>query len=276
MPQKVPESIGGRTSSYELKRRTLMPHPGIDLVAAIAPMAVIAVDLVALTHALSASFARRLALAAVGGSWVGLAMYLSASGRLANSPASTVPWMGLLLVAPLLIIGATALAAKNVRASLLAIPMDLLIGLNALRILGVIFLLDFSVGTLRGPFPFFAGAGDIITGALAIPLALRIAGSRQPSPRTIAGWNAFGVMDLVVAVGLAITSVPGSPLQLIHVGVGSQAMQYLPMSLVPAVLVPFYLMTHAIVAAQLRSRSRSNSQATPGGWPRSQWAEHSN
>ena len=38
---------------------------------------------------------------------------------------------------------------------------------------------------------------------------------------------------------------------------GSQAMQYLPLSLVPTVLVPFYLLTHAIVVAQLRVRSRA-------------------
>jgi hypothetical protein len=241
-----------------------MPHPAIDLVAAVAPMAVIAVDLVALTYALSASFARRLAIAAVGGGWVGLAMYFAASGRLAYSPANTVPWMGLLLVAPLLIAGASALAAKNLRATLLAIPIDLLVGLNALRILGVIFLLDFAVGSLRGPFPFFAGLGDMITGALAIPIALRIARSGQTPPRTIAAWNAFGILDLLVAVGLAVTSVPGSPLQLIHAGVGAQAMQYLPMSLVPTVLVPFYLLTHAIIAAQLRARSRSNAEAVSG------------
>jgi hypothetical protein len=43
----------------------------------------------------------------------------------------------------------------------------------------------------------------------------------------------------------------GSPIQLIHAGMGSAAMQYLPYCLVPTVLVPFYLITHAIVAAQL-------------------------
>jgi hypothetical protein len=97
----------------------------------------------------------------------------------------------------------------------------------------------------------------MITGALAIPLALRIAHTKEPSVRTIAGWNALGALDLVLAVGLGITSAAGSPLQLIHAGVGSQAMQYLPLCLVPTVLVPFYLLTHAIVAAQLRVRSRA-------------------
>lgn len=245
-----------------------MSHPVIDLISSIVPMAVIAVDLVAVTPALSNSFTRRLAFAAVGGGWVGLAVFLGASGRLALSPANPVPMIGVALAGPLLTVGAMALTSEKVRATLLGVPLQLLIGLNAMRILGVLFLLDFFAGSLSGPFPFFAGLGDMITGALAIPLALKVARSNEPSVRAIAGWNAFGVLDLIVAVGLGITSVAGSPLQLIHAGVGSQAVQYLPLCLVPTVLVPFYLLTHAIVAAQLRVRSRSarrtlSASATP-------------
>jgi hypothetical protein len=186
-----------------------------------------------------------------------LALYFGASGRLAFSPAAPAPLIGLLLAAPLLTVGVLALTSKKVRAALLGIPLQVLIGLNAMRIIGIVFLLDVVAGSLSGPFPFFAGLGDMITGALAIPLALRITRSGEASARTIAGWNAFGALDLFVAVGLGITSAAGSPLQLIHAGVGSQAMQYLPLCLVPTVLVPFYLLTHAVVAAQLRARSKS-------------------
>jgi hypothetical protein len=52
-----------------------------------------------------------------------------------------------------------------------------------------------------------------------------------------------------------VTSANGSPLQLIHWGAGSTAMQSLPWSLVPTVLVPFYLIMHGIIFAQLRARS---------------------
>ncbi len=250
-------------------------HPIIvlDLIGAIVTMAVIAVDLVALTQALSGTFTRRLAIAGVGGAWVGLAIFLGASGRLAFSPEFPAPLIGVLLAVPLLTAGVLVLASEKLRAILLGVPLELLIGLNAMRILGVLFLLYFVAGSLSGPFPFFAGLGDMITGALAVPLALRIARSEEPSARTIAGWNAFGVLDLVVAVGLGITSAAGSPLQLIHAGVGSQAMQYLPLCLVPTVLVPFYLLMHGIVAAQLRARSRSvhrtlsASSAQNAAWP---------
>ncbi|HEX4156313.1 MAG TPA: hypothetical protein VHY48_11925 [Acidobacteriaceae bacterium] len=234
-----------------------MFHSTLDLAATIVTVAVIVVDLVALTQALSGSLIHRLTIAAVVGGWVGLVVFLGGSGQLAFSPNFPAPLIGILFAMPLLAVGVLALTIKKVRAALLGIPLELLIALNAMRILGVIFLLDYIAGSLNGPFPFFAGLGDMITGALAISLALRIAGSKEPSVRTIAGWNAFGVLDLIVAVVLGITSAAGSPLQLIHAGVGSQAMQHLPLCLVPTVLVPFYLLTHAIVAAQLRARSRS-------------------
>lgn len=236
----------------------------LDFADSIVTMAVIAVNLVAFTQALSISLSRRLTLAAIAGGWVGVAVILSASGRLAYSPNSPAPFLGILLAAPLLVVGLLALTSEKVRVSLLGIPLPLLVGLNAMRLLGGLFLLDFLAGSLNGPFPFFAGVGDMITGALAIPIAIEIARPEKLSPRAIAVWNAFGTLDLIVAVGLGITSAAGSPLQLIHAGVGSQAMQYLPLSLVPTVLVPFYLLTHAIIAVRLRALSRNGNSTLAG------------
>lgn len=229
----------------------------LKLIEAAAVMVAIAINLVALTHALSVSFARRLTIAGIAGGWAGLAVGLGAAGRFAFSPASPIPLIGVFFAAPLLAVGVLARTNEKVRTALLGIPLQLLIGLNAMRILGVLFLLDFVAGSLNGPFPFSAGLGDIITGALAIPLALRVARRQELALPAIARWNAFGALDLFAAVALGITSAAGSPLQLIHAGVGSQAMQYLPLCLIPTVLVPYYLMTHAIVAAQLRMRARS-------------------
>jgi hypothetical protein len=161
--------------------------------------------------------------------------------------------VGVLFAVPLLVVGVLALNSRGVRTALLAVPMPLLIGLNSLRMLGVLFLLLAASGRLSGPFPFSAGLGDVITGALAIPLALSVARSGQLPSVAVRRWNIFGALDLFVAVGLGLTSAAGSPLQLIHAGVGSAAMQYLPYCLVPTVLVPFYLITHAIIAAQLAS-----------------------
>lgn len=223
----------------------------LDLLGAIVGMMAIGIDLVAITSVLPGPLAQRLSLAAIAGAWVGLATGLGAAGRLAFSPEQPVPFVGVLFAVPLLTIAALVFKYPRMRATLMAIPMPLLIGVNALRVLGVLFLLLAATGRLSGPFPYSAGWGDIITGAFAIPLALSVARSQKPPLGAIRLWSIFGALDLFAAVGLGITSAAGSPLQLIHAGVGSEAMQYLPFCLVPTVLVPFYLITHAIIVAQL-------------------------
>jgi hypothetical protein len=223
-------------------------------------MSAVGINLVAFTHALPGSLARRLGLAAIAGAWVGLASDLGAAGKLAFSSDIPVPLIGVLFALPLIVVGVLALRSQKVRAALLAVPMPLLIGLNAFRVLGVLFLLLAASGRLSGPFPFAAGLGDIITGAFAIPLALSVARSKRPPLSAVRRWNIFGTLDLIVAVGLGIASANGSPLQLIHMGVGSEAIQYLPYCLIPTVLVPFYLITHAIIAVQLRAQRTAHSE----------------
>jgi hypothetical protein len=232
--------------------------PMLDLIGSIVGMSTIGIDLVAFTHALPGTLARRLAVAAVAGGWVGLASALAAAGKLAFSPGNPLPLVGVLFALPLLVVAILALGSQRIRAALLAIPMELLIGVNSLRLLGVLFLALAAVGRLSGPFPYFAGIGDMITAAIAIPLALKVARSGESPWRAVRRWNIFGALDLVVAVTLGILSAAGSPVQLIHAGAGSAAMQYLPYSLVPTVLVPFYLISHGIVAAQLAAARRVN------------------
>jgi hypothetical protein len=107
----------------------------LDLIGAIIGMSAVGVNLVAFTHALPGTPARRLGLAAIGGAWVGLASGLGAAGKLAFSPANPVPLIGVLFALPLLVVGMVALGSQRVRAALLAVPTPLLIGLNSLRVL---------------------------------------------------------------------------------------------------------------------------------------------
>ncbi|HXO17884.1 MAG TPA: hypothetical protein VN909_06910 [Candidatus Dormibacteraeota bacterium] len=198
----------------------------------------------------------KLAVASVLGAWIGLAVAVAASGKLAD-----VAILGTLVTLPLVVTAALALASSAVRSALLGIPVPLVIGVNVFRLIGVMFLILASVGRLGGPFPFSAGWGDIITGALAIPVAILAARVPASDPRIIA-WNVLGTLDLVVALFLGIVSANGSPLQLIHGGVGTAAMQTLPWSLTPTVLVPLFLVGHGIVFAHARAaRATRGSQS---------------
>ena len=138
--------------------------------------------------------------------------------------------------------------------------MPLLIGLNAGRVFAILFLLLAAEGRLAGPFPHFAGWGDIITGVFAIPVAWLAKDARTRHLNVIAAWDLFGAADLVLAITLGVTSAGGSPLQIFMAAPGSAAMQQLPWSFVPTVLVPFWLILHAIIWVQLR---RLRSLATP-------------
>lgn len=225
----------------------------LDVLGSVFGMAAILVCAVAVLTAVSLSRTQRLVAGGLMGAWVGLATAVSATGALAVNPAQTVPFIALLFATPLLTVALAALLSPTFRATLMAIPMPVLIGLNSLRVIGAIFLLLAAVGRLSGPFPYSAGIGDIITGAVAIPLAIRVARGDRMS---VGFWNAFGALDLILAVGFGVTSADGSPLQVFHVGVGSAAVQELPYSLVPTVLVPFFLIVHAVIAAQLAARQK--------------------
>jgi hypothetical protein len=159
------------------------------------------------------------------------------------------PAIGTMIALPLVATAVAASISPSVRASLLAMPMPFLIGLNVWRVAGGFFLLLAAEGRLAGPFPTSAGWGDIITGVLALPVAwLALRGQGRA---LVWSWNAFGMLDLVAAVAFGIISANGSPLQIINAGEGSEAVQVLPWSLIPTVLVPMFLIVHGIIFARL-------------------------
>jgi hypothetical protein len=191
----------------------------------------------------------RIVLAAVTGAWVGVAAAVAGSGSLSQPMMLPV-----LFAAPLISAGLIAFAVPAAGRALGAIPLRVLEGLNILRLGGLLFLFLAFAGRLSGPFPYVAGLGDFLTGALAVQLLWSGAKKRPVRDRWLFAWNTFGMLDLVVAVTLGVTSRNGSPLQLIDAGVGNAAMQTLPWAFVPTVLVPFFLAAHSIIFVRLRDR----------------------
>jgi len=201
-----------------------------------------------LTIVMDASRTAKITLAAVLGLWIGLAAAVAQAGWLPIS--RPIPVVGLFVAVPLLA-AALATAWPAARHAMLSIPLSVMVALNVVRVFAVLFLLLATAGRLSGPFPYSAAWGDIITGAAAVPLLwlLKDGGARHAT--TIAVWNLFGAADLVLAIGFGVTSAEGSPLQL-FAAPGSEAMQHAPWSFVPTVLVPIWLILHAIIAVGLR------------------------
>lgn len=220
----------------------------LDFIGMIITATVMVLFVNALTTFMDVSRAAKTTLAAVIGVWIGVAAATAGAGWLTIS--RPVPVVGLFVAVPLL---AAALATTwpPAREAMLSIPMPVMVSLNIVRVFAVLFLLLAAEGRLTGPFPHSAAWGDIITGVVAVPVLWLLKDGVARHSTAIAAWNLFGTADLVLAIAFGITSSEGSPLQ-IFPGPGSEAMQYAPWSFVPTVLVPLWLILHAIIAAQLR------------------------
>ncbi|HSS86455.1 MAG TPA: hypothetical protein VLL30_22100 [Reyranella sp.] len=220
----------------------------LDFVGTIVTAALMVLVVTALLVFMDISRSTKLIMAGFVGLWIGLAAAAGAAGWLAI--LRPFPVMGIFVAAPLLA-AAIAAAWPAARQAMLSLPLPLMVGLNIGRVAGVLFLLLAAEGRLSGPFPYSAGWGDIIAGAVALPI-LWLMQETDRHTTAIHLWNAFGMADLVMAIGLGVTSAANSPLGIFRDGAGSEAMQQLPWSFVPTVLVPLYMILHAIIWVRLR------------------------
>jgi len=219
----------------------------LDFLGTVATAALIVFVISTLLVFIDISKGAKLWLAALLGLWVGIAAAASAAGWTAI--ARPFPVMGPFVALPLTA-AFVATAWPDARRALLGLPMPLLVGMNVGRVFAVLFLLVAAEGRMSGPFPYSAAWGDIISGAVALPLIWL---ARDPALHKLAlhAWNAFGMLDLVAAIALGVMSAKGSALQ-VFLAPGSEAMQHLPLSFVPTVLVPIWMILHVIVWAKLR------------------------
>ena len=156
------------------------------------------------------------------------------------------PPIGFVLGAELVAL-AVALAASPSLRHLLTNQRNL-IRLNLWRLEGFVFLMLMSDGQMPALWALPAGIGDIVVGALAFPVA---SGVETPGGRGRAiFFNFFGLLDLIVAVGLGITTSPG-PAQVFHTTPTSQLVTHFPLALVPTFLVPLAFMLHIVSLWQL-------------------------
>jgi hypothetical protein len=219
----------------------------LDFLGSVATAALIVFVISTLLVYLDVSRQTKIVMAALLGLWVGIATAGSAAGWAAL--ARPFPIMGLFVVAPLTI-AVLATAWPGARKAMLGLPLPLLVGLNVGRVFAVLFVLVAAEGRMSGPFPHSAGWGDIISGVVALPL-IWLAREPARNKAVLHLWNAFAMLDLVVAIVLGVMSAPGSIFQIVP-DPGSEAMTRLPFSFVPTVLVPIWMVLHAIIWVKLR------------------------
>jgi hypothetical protein len=222
----------------------------LELINAIVLGASLAIVVTVLTTQADISWnARRWAIAGIL-VWTALIVAGAATGHFTpGTPGVVVQPPAIFAVAAVGLLISWVLSPQ-LRRAMLSIPLQALVGLNVLRLLGVFFVLKYFAHELAAPFGPVAGLGDIITGLVAIPLAISIArGSFSKS--SVAWWNAFGALDLFTALTLGALSQDGVPFRVFFSEPGLTAMTQLPSVIVPTILVPIYLLLHLTVAYRL-------------------------
>ncbi len=231
-----------------------------ETLSAIALTASASIVVAFLSHALARTSLGRLTVAGVLGGWFALVLAMGATGAL-DPRGIGVPGLGLAVALPVAVLAVAFFSAPSIRNAMLAIPMPAMVAVNAIRILGVIFLILQAAGKLPAPFAPSAGWGDIFIGVTALPLAWAMLRFGAPARALTLIWNMIGIADLVNAVALGALSAP-RPLQVFAGPPSSALMTTLPWLLIPGFLVPCFMFLHVVIFYRL-AKTEAAAPARP-------------
>lgn len=176
--------------------------------------------------------------------WAGLNIALGGSGRYEFEPDRARP-----LIAVALGTGVVAiLMASRLRAvtTVLARPDALwrLTVPQVFRVVGVAFVIVMALGELPAGFAIPAGVGDIAIGVEAAFLARRMRLGHDVWRRAL-WFNVLGVVDLLVATGIAVAAAPGIA-HVLRLSPTTVQVSELPLVLIPTTMVPLALGLHVL------------------------------
>jgi hypothetical protein len=234
----------------------------IDVIGAITLTVLAVAGPAALILASSLERAQALRVTALAAAWLAAVVVLGATDAFTwlGTPA-----VGLAVLGPVVIGALSAPRVVWLRRLALQTPVAVLIAIHVGRLLGGFFLALHAEGRLPATFARTAGWGDIVVALLAIPVAW-MAARRFPQWRLVALlWNAVAFIDLATAVTLGIGSAQEGPLKFIVEDAVPGTINALPWILIPAFLVPIYLLTHLAVFAQLLRAHRPVSSSLAVG-----------
>jgi hypothetical protein len=201
------------------------------------------------------------------GAWLGAALLLAPAPEslLSRGRFYLSPLIPVFLVAS---IGIAVLAMRlspSLRRVVSGLSVPAIIGVQFYRAIGVVFVILLALGQLPAHFALAAGWGDIVVGLSAPVIALALARNVRGSRIAALGWNIFGLLDLVVAIGMGT----GLLASLLTPGLGSRvepaaAMGVYPMILVPTFLVPMSFLLHGIALNGVLRRLKLGLGFSPG------------
>jgi hypothetical protein len=200
--------------------------------------------------------------------WYLVIWQFARTGGFQAGPADGSPPLPLVPMAiflPLLIALPLLIRSKRIGAVLDAVSPAWLVGFQVYRVLGYVFLVRWAAGELPGVFALPAGTGDVLVGALALPVAFYLQSGAVGGRAAAYAWNVLGILDLLVAVTLGALTATGR----LPVDVPNVAASSFPLVMIPAFAVPLSLILHGVSLWQLIRRTRAaastlSAQPMPG------------
>jgi hypothetical protein len=171
--------------------------------------------------------------------WFGLAVAAGHFRLLQRLPALGVPGVIALLTAAVLY---AYFRLPAVRQWFDSIDLRTLVLFHLTRFVGIYFLVLYQRGELPRAFAIPGGIGDIIVATMALPVALAPLDANLRL-RAVVIWNVVGLIDILLVAATAARLNLASPGEM-------RALTSLPLSLLPTLLVPLIIATHAIIFAR--------------------------
>jgi len=181
-----------------------------------------------------------------------------------RDPFTITPLIPLALALPLAGVALALAASASFRRTLAAVTVPALVGVQAYRIIGAVFLVLYAQGRIAGHFALPAGWGDVAVGLTAPLVALALARGVAGSRALAVSWIAFSLLDLAVAVGMGTGFL--APLLAPELGprvAPVAAMGVFPLIMVPAFAVPISVMLHLAALVKLLGEARLARRVMP-------------
>lgn len=188
--------------------------------------------------------------------WIVLTMAVAAWGPL---DTDTIGWLLIVFAAFVIPPLAFTLAWRRsaaFRERMMRLDLGVLVVFTTGRVAGLAFLVLYAEHELAAEFAFWGGGADLFTGLTALTFAYFITALRPFPKRLFAGWNLFGIFDVIVGCALVILYSPTA----LGVLAGdspaatTESVLQFPMSFILMVGVPLMVCVHAIVLLQIRNQ----------------------
>jgi len=158
---------------------------------------------------------------------------------------------GTLMPVPLMVFALGWHRSPTFRGFVEAIPLPTLIGTQAYRLAGVVFLWMYAEGLMPPEIGVVTGCADVFVGITAIPLAWAVAKHIGGVRWLAIGWNLLGIADFLISVSMVSLSFIGAlALQPAPVRIGLH-----PLALISLFQLPLSIALHLLALRRLMSPS---------------------